>query len=325
MALAANCDLDEFGEIARLFRPLTGGAAEALGLEDDAAVLAPPPGQELVVTTDTLVAGVHFLPDTPYDLIARKLLRVNLSDLAAKAAQPWGWFLNVAWPNDASVADREAFAAGLAHDQDLFGLRLFGGDTVRTDGALTVSATLVGLAPAGDTVRRSGAQAGEVLIVSGDIGDAGLGLEALAARRIDHPLAGRHQLPEPRLSLREPLRRYASAAADVSDGLLADAGRIAAASGLRVEIDLEQVPISTTAAAALSRAAPAGLLDLATAGDDYEIVCTVRPSDVDAFRDAAAAAGVRCTPIGRMCDGDGLIVWFDGADVTPAKLGWTHG
>ncbi len=201
-------DLDEFGEIARLFRPLTLGAPEALGLADDAAVLRPPAGTELVVTTDTLVAGVHFLADTPHDLVARKLLRVNLSDLAAKAAEPWGWFLNVAWSEEAGSADREAFAAGLAQDQAAFGLRLFGGDTVRTGGPLTLSATLIGLAPVGDTVRRGGARAGNALRVTGPIGDAGLGLAALIGEagapegEDARVLVARHRLPEPRLDLR---------------------------------------------------------------------------------------------------------------------------
>ena len=138
-------DLDEFGEIARLFAPLTGGAPEALGLSDDAAVLAPPPGEELVVTTDTMVAGVHFLPETPPGLVARRLLRTNLSDLAAKAAEPWLWWLTVAWPVGYGPAEREAFAAGLAEDQARYGLRLAGGDTVRTPGPLTVGATLVSM------------------------------------------------------------------------------------------------------------------------------------------------------------------------------------
>lgn len=310
--------LDEFGEIARLFRPLTGGAPEALGLVDDAAVLSPPPGQELVVTTDTLVAGVHFLGHTPYDLVARKLLRVNLSDLAAKAAEPWGWFLNVAWPDDASAADREAFAAGLAQDQAAFGLRLFGGDTVRTPGPLTVSATLLGLAPAGDVVRRSGARAGDALRITGPVGDAGLGLRVLRgeARGLDASpdLVVRHQLPQPQLDLREALRRHACAAADVSDGLLADALHVAQASGLGVEVRLEDVPVSPAAAGWLAAQSDqaAARLELATSGDDYEIVLASASPD---------APGVQ---IGRFSAEPGLRVRFHDADVTPTKLGWTH-
>lgn len=314
-------DLDEFGEIARLFRPLTLGAPEALNLADDAAVLRPPAGQELVVTTDTLVAGVHFLAATPYDLVARKLLRVNLSDLAAKAAAPWGWFLNVAWPEDAGVADREALAAGLAQDQAAFGLSLFGGDTVRTGGPLTLCATLMGSAPIGETVRRDGARAGDALRVTGPIGAAGLGLAVLSGDagapegEDARAFVARHRLPEPRLDLREALRRHACAAADVSDGLLADAMHVARASGLGLEVRLEAVPVPAAARAWLLRQddETAARLRLATSGDDYELVLASASPD---------APGVE---IGRFTSEPGLRVLFRGVDVTPAKLGWTHG
>lgn len=313
--------LDEFGEISRLFLPLTGGAPEALGLLDDAAVLGPPPGCELAVTTDTLVSGVHFLADTSYDLVARKLLRVNLSDLAAKGAEPWGWFLNVAWPAGAPTSDREAFAAGLGEDQDRYGLRLFGGDTVATPGPLVVSATLVGLAPLGGTIRRSGARAGDLLRVTGPVGDATLGLAVLqgeptglspadAAR-----VVARHRTPEPRLDLRAALRKHANAAADVSDGLLADALHVARASGLGLELRLEAAPLSPAAQGWLDRQAdPLGArLRLATGGDDYEVVLACASPD---------APGVE---IGRFTAEPGLRVSFGSVDVTPAKLGWTHG
>ena len=162
---------DEFETIARLLRPLTGGAPEALNLADDAAVIPSRPGFDLVVSKDALVCGVHFLPDDPLDLVARKLLRVNLSDLAAKAAEPYGYFLAVAWPENTGWPERERFAAGLAKDQDLFGLRLFGGDTVATPGPLTLSVTIIGWVPQGRMVRRSGAQPGDHLLVSGEIDD----------------------------------------------------------------------------------------------------------------------------------------------------------
>ena len=328
-------DLDEFGEIARLFRPLTGGAPEALALLDDAALIAPPPGEDLVVSTDTIVEGVHFLAGTPPGLVARRLLRANLSDLAAKAAAPWGWLLNIAWPPHYDGAAREAFAAGLAEDQAAFGLSLWGGDTVRTPGPLIATATLVGRVPAGAMVRRGGARVGDVVLVSGTIGDAGLGLDALKAvpapleEKGSHAAAliARHRLPEPRLRLRDALRTYASAAADVSDGLLADAGRIALASGIRALINIDRAPLSREASAWLAgQSDPAAArIRLVTSGDDYEVVCTARPSRAEPLCALAASAGVPLTPIGVVAEGEGVEARFGGRTLDVQRLGWTHG
>lgn len=322
-----GADLDEFGEIDRLFRPLTGDAPEALGLLDDAAVLQPPPGEELVVTTDAMVEGVHWLPDTPPGLVARRLLRTNLSDLAAKGAEPWLWWLTVAWPPGWDAAARAAFAAGLAEDQARYGLRLAGGDTVRTPGPAMVSATLVGRAPAGATVRRSGALAGDVLLVSGTIGDAGLGLERRrAGAPVDDPVVARHLLPEPRLPLRTALRTHAAAAADVSDGLLADAGRIALASGVGVEVDLSTVPLSAAAVGWLAGEGDeaAGRLRLATAGDDYELVIAARPERADALMAEARSAGAPLTRVGRFTAGEGVRALFGRRELQATHLGWRH-
>ena len=324
-------DLDEFGEIARLFRPLAQDAPEALDLADDAALI-PVLEEELVVTTDTLVEGVHFLADDPLDLVAAKLLRVNLSDLAAKAATPYGYLLNVAWPPHVDAAGRERFAQGLAREQARFGLRLFGGDTVHTPGPFTLSATLFGRVPPGRMVRRNGARPGDVLLVSGCIGDAGLGLQALTGRlSLDAEptaaLVARYRLPEPRLVLRDALRAHAAAAADVSDGLLSDAGRIAEASGCRVEVALDAVPLSRAGAGWLAdqRDDAGGRAEIASAGDDYEIVCTARPGTADTLIAAAAASGAPLTVIGRMAAGEGVGATFHGAPVHLVRLGWTHG
>ena len=326
-----RADLDEFGEIARLFAPLTGGAPEALGLLDDAAVLRPPPGEELVVTTDSLVAGVHFLPDTPPELVARRLLRTNLSDLAAKAAEPWLWWLTVAWPDTYGPGDRAAFAAGLAQDQALYGLRLVGGDTVRTPGPLTVGATLVGRAPTGATVRRSGARPGDLLLVSGTIGDAALGLDVLTGvwspqDQDADALVARHRLPEPRLRLRDALRAHASAAADVSDGLLADAGRIAVASGVSAELALDRLPLSSAARRWVeAQATPVqALAHLATAGDDYEVVCTARPALAAALQAAAEGVGEPLTIVGVVGGGAGVRTTFHAEPVEIDRLGYAH-
>ena len=318
--------VDEFDFIARLMKPLTKGAPEALGLLDDAAAIPARPGFDLIVTTDMIVEGVHFLPSDPLDLVARKLLRVNLSDLAAKAAEPYGWFLSVSWPKRCGWIEREAFARGLAEDQDAFGLKLLGGDTTSAPGPLTASATLLGWVPSGQAPLRAGAQAGDVVLVSGVIGDGWLGLKA-ALGEIDAPGAlARYRLPEPRLGLRGALAA-AHACADISDGLLADAGHIAIASGLGVEIDLERLPLSADGLRRVEGASDraAALIDLASGGDDYELVCAAASERAGHVIAAAAAAGVRMTAVGRMVEGQGARAVYDGRDVTPPRLGYRHG
>ena len=323
-------DLDEFGDIARLWRPLAG--PEGLDLADDAALI-PAQAGELVVTTDTLVEGVHFLPDDPLETVAAKLLRVNLSDLAAKAAEPYGWLLTVAWPQWIDAEARARFAAALGEEQARFGLRLFGGDTVSTPGPLTLGATLFGRVPPGAMVRRAGARPGDVLLVSGTIGDAGLGLEA---RLTPNPevtpenaaaFIARYRTPEPRLALRAALRAHAAAAADVSDGLLADAGHVAAASGCGVEVALDALPLSPPAARWLARQSDraAGLARLAASGDDYEVVCAARPDATGALQAEAARSGTPMTVVGRFTEGPGLVARCDGAPVAVSRAGWTHG
>jgi thiamine-monophosphate kinase len=324
--------VDEFEAIARLFRPLTGGASEALDLLDDAAVIPARPGFDLIVTKDAMVEGVHFRPDDPPDFVARKLLRVNLSDLAAKGAEPYAYFLALAWPPAWGEDARTLFAQGLAEDQARYGLKLFGGDTVSTPGPLTLSATLLGWTPAGRMVRRSGARAGDLVLVTGVIGDGWLGLAA-AEGRLDgltpnerRHLLQRYQLPDPRLELREGLRNHANAAADVSDGLLADLGHIAKASGLGAEVDLERLPCSPAGAAWLARQPDeaAARAKLAAGGDDYEIVLTAGPEAVADLTATAAACGLPLTVIGRMVEGAGVAVAFNGMPVAVEQTGWRH-
>ena len=308
---------DEFSEIARLFRPLTGGAAGAFDLLDDAAVVPQRPGFDLVVTKDAMVEGVHFPAGEAPDLVARKLVRVNLSDLAAKAAEPFGCFLAIAWPPGYGAGEREAFARGLGEDLKAYGVALLGGDTVATPGPLTASLTALGWVPEGGMVRRAGAKAGQVIAVSGTIGDGALGLAAVKGEIADPEgfLAGRLRLPSPRLDLRGALRAAASAAADVSDGLVADAGHIAQASGLKIILDLDRVPLSAQARRWLTgqddRAA--GLVRLATGGDDYEVVA--------AF-DSPAPEGF--TPIGVVVEGQGVEVRVGGRTADAGPGGWRH-
>ena len=296
-------------------------------------MLAPGPGEELVVTTDTLVEGVHFLSSDPLADVAAKLLAVNLSDLAAKAAEPWGWFFTPAWSPRVDAAGRAAFAGALDAEQVRHGLVLFGGDTVRTPGPLTLGATLLGRAPRGSTVGRDGARPGDGLWVSGCIGDAGLGLEALTGGLADLSdedrayVVSRYRRPEPRLTLRQALRDHAAAAADVSDGLLADLGRIAEASGRRAEVELDALPLSPAGARWLDRRGDraAGLVRLATAGDDYEVACAVRPEAEAAFEAACAACGTDVRRIGRVTEGEGVRVLHHERPLRVDRLGWTHG
>lgn len=311
-------DTDEFGEIARLFRPLTRGAAGAFELLDDAAVVAGRPGCDLVVTTDAIVEGVHFPFGEPPGAIAQRLVRVNLSDLAAKGAEPFAAFLAVAWPEAFGPAEREAFAAGLGQDLGQFGVALLGGDTVRTPGPFWASLTALGWAPEGRMVRRAGAQAGDELFVSGTIGDGTLGLAAVRGEISDPEglLAERFRRPCPRLELREPLRALATAAADVSDGLVADAGHIAEASGVRLVVDLDRLPLSSAARAWLDGQPDrtAGLIRLATGGDDYEIVCTA----------PAGAHLAGFVAIGSVEAGEGVDARIAGQPVDAGPGGWRH-
>jgi thiamine-monophosphate kinase len=324
--------VDEFQSIAELFRPLTGGAPEALDLMDDAAVIPARPGFDLVITKDAMVEGVHFLSDDPPGLIARKLIRVNLSDLAAKAAEPYAYFLAAAWPKAWDQSRRAAFAAGLGEDQAAFGLKLFGGDTVWTPGPLTLSVTMLGWVRAGGMVKRSGAGVGDVLLVSGAIGDGHLGLRAAqgdmagVGEEACAYLIDRYRLPQPRVELRETLARYATAAADVSDGLLADAGHIGEASALGVEFDLERLPLSAAAAGWLKRESDrsSALARLATGGDDYEIVCTVKAHDVEAAVQSARQAGLALTPVGRMTEDMKVRTMVEGRPIATPSQGWTH-
>jgi thiamine-monophosphate kinase len=312
----------EFALIARHFRPLAGPGA--LDLLDDAAVLAPPPGRDLVVAADAMVAGIHFLADDPPDLVGRKLLRTNLSDLAAMAAAPLGYLMTISVPRATPDAWFAAFAAGLAQDQAEFGLSLLGGDTTSTTGPISLSLTILGTVAPGRAVRRVGAAAGHGLWVSGSIGDGALGLLALTGQ-IDDPggtLADRFRLPRPRLGLGAGLYGVAAAAMDVSDGLVQDVGHLCRAGGLAAEIEAAAVPLSAAARAA----GPEHLARCLTGGDDYELVMAVAPEREAALLAVAARAGVAVTRIGRFLAGPPQVAvrGADGALMTFASGGWSH-
>ena len=323
---------DEFQDIARRFRPLTFGAPEALELMDDAAVIPTRPGFDLVVTTDALVEGVHFLPGERPDRIARKLLRTNLSDLAAKGAEPYGCFLAVSWPPHYDAKARDQFARALGEDLEQFGLALFGGDTTATPGPLTLSLTALGWVPQGKMVRRKGARIGDDLMVTGTIGDGYLGLMAAQVRLPmltdlhNHALEERYHHPSPRLGLAKALRARATACADVSDGLAADAGHIATASDVGLAIDLEKVPLSEAASAwlALQDDPIAARLALMTGGDDYELVCTVPPDHRTAFIADAAAMGLTVGVIGKVVSAPGVSLSWRGQVQNVLTFGYQH-
>ncbi len=320
--------LDEFAWIAAL-RPLTGGDPRARGLLDDSAVFPARPGFDLVVSSDAIVEGVHVLAGEAPGIIARRGLRCALSDLAAKAAEPFGYLLAAAFPSDRDEAWRAAFAAGLGEDGARFGVVLLGGDTVATAGPLVASFTVFGWVPAGAAPSRAGAQARERLVVCGAIGDGALGLRAAGGERMADAawLAERYRLPEPLFALRQPLRAYARATADVSDGLIADALHIAEASGLGLDIDLARLPLSESGRAWLSRQSDraAALMDLATAGDDYAIVCAVAPEWETAMVSAVRDARIAVAAVGEFTRDRRLTLRLgDRALAVPSELGWRH-
>jgi thiamine-monophosphate kinase len=299
--------------IATYFRPIATHPG-AFGLADDAAAIAPPPGCDLVLTTDGVISGVHFFADDCADAVARKALRINLSDLAAKGAAPLGFLLSIGLPEGLPSGWIKSFADGLREDAEHYGCPLLGGDTDKSPGAITVYIMALGAVPHGGMVRRSGAQPGDVVVATGTIGDAALGLKlrldagaagrwGLDAAKAAH-LRGRYLLPQPRNAIAEALRRYVSAAIDVSDGLAGDLAKLARASGVAAEVAVAEVPLSPAARQAVA-AEPALMETVLTGGDDFEVVATVAPERLDDLRAEAAAAGVTVTPIGVIAAGEG--------------------
>jgi len=320
---------DEFALIDRFFAPLAESEPGAFGLRDDAAALEVTPGCRLVVTTDALVAGIHFLPDDPPDLIARKALRVNLSDLAAMGARPRAYTLAAILPNTVSDDWLAAFRDGLAGDQREYGVVLVGGDTVATDGGLTLSITAFGEC-SGPVVTRAGARPGDAIYVTGSIGDAALGLRARLGRLNTDPdvramLIERYRLPQPRVELGPRLASIASAMIDVSDGLIADLGHIGAVSGVATILRSADLPLSEAVGRALA-ADPTLLPAILGGGDDYELLFTAAADRAAEIAALAAASDVMITQIGRIAEGEPM-VRVEGPDGTPmdvALAGFRH-
>lgn len=316
--------------IARYFRPLATSAG-ALGLIDDAAFLSGS-NDDIVVTTDAIVEGVHFLPGDPPDTIARKALRVNLSDIAAKGAQPAGFVLTLALrqQNERWLAP---FAKALGDDAEAFACPLLGGDTVSTPGPLMISITAFGRVPKGQMVKRSGAQVGDVIAVTGTIGDATLGLGLLQGKFTDvvnsearEWLTDRYRVPQPRNAVAAIIREYATAAMDVSDGLAGDLTKLCEASGLSADIRLADIPLSPAARQAVEAKAT-GIETLIAGGDDYELLCTIPGNRYADFAQAASKAGVPVTAIGMAqpaSQGSLRFLGVDGQNTLLKRLSYSH-
>ncbi|NKD84827.1 thiamine-phosphate kinase [Haematospirillum jordaniae] len=317
----------EFQIIADLFAPLARSCPGAYGLLDDAAVVAVPAGRELVVTADALVSGVHFLPDDPSGCIARKVLRVNLSDLAAMGADPYGFLLTCAFPVDTPDSWLVDFARGLADDVALFGIPLLGGDTVATPGPASFTVTAMGTVASGKALRRGSAMPGDLIVVTGTIGDGALGLIAaqgevgLCCDQVGKDfLVDRYCIPRPRLSVPAALSGGIRAAMDISDGLVQDLGHMCQLSGLRADIALADIPLSgpvhccVTSNSSLYEAVMAG-------GDDYELLMAIDP----AFDLPSEVDGVPLSVIGRFTEGNGChVMGISGGTWQPKKTGFKH-
>lgn len=323
--------LGEFGRIEKFFKPLAAGFPGALKLDDDAAVLPVEDLSGLVVSNDAVVAGVHFRAEDPADLVARKALRCNLSDMAAMGAEPLAYTLTLALNRHGSADNDqwvEALAAGLASDQEQFGVHLIGGDSVLTPGPTMLSITIFGRRIGETVLRRSGARVGDDIYVSGTIGDAALGLkvlhEELDAGEAAAFLADRYHLPQPRVALGLALLNSASAAMDVSDGLAQDLAHICAASNVAGELSARDVPLSS-AARSLVAAERVTIEDILGGGDDYELLFTAPKSARDIVAEASRSTEITISRIGVIVEGRGVTIRDgDGRVVPLERLGYRH-
>ncbi|MFA5950500.1 MAG: thiamine-phosphate kinase [Hyphomicrobium sp.] len=320
--------------IAAYFAPLAASFEGAHHLLDDCASLRPAPGQDLVLTTDAVAAGVHFFADDPAGDIAWKALAVNVSDLVAKGARPVCYLMSVAFPERPAELWLEAFAKGLAAAQSRFGIVLAGGDTDRRPGPMAITITAVGELPHGRMVRRTTGRPGDLLFVSGQLGSSALGLRlrrdpALAfdlglTEDETSGLVGRYLRPEPRIELVNAVREHASASMDISDGLAKDLGRLVRASGVGALVETQRLPLSPAFQAAAAARADI-FSDALAGGDDYEVLAAVSPDAAERFRLAASAASVPVTSIGEITEGPGVrFVDGSGSEISVGYAGWDH-
>lgn len=320
--------MDEFGIIARHFAPLAT-APGAFGLRDDAAAIPARPGFDLIVTTDQIAEGTDFFKHDPPATIAKKALRVNLSDLAAKGASSEYYLLSIALPHGMTDEWLADFAIGLNTDQESYGISLLGGDTSATEGPLAIGVTAFGFVPQGRMVKRSGAKPGDAIYVTGTIGDSAGGLAIF--RREKHSLTeiqrdylvGRYRIPEPPVGFGRRLADFATASVDISDGLVADIGHLAAASGVAARIDAAAIPLSGALRAFWGGGTDA-VVRAATAGDDYQIAFAAPPARDADIRSAATQAGVDVARIGDVTAGEGISLRVNGKEVVVPQPGYRH-
>lgn len=320
--------LSEFELIERLFAPLARDAEGAFGLRDDVAVLAPPIGHQHVFKSDSIIESVHFRRTDPAGTVGRKALRRALSDLAAKGAEPSAWLLALALPPWPDMAWLEEFATALAADMTDFRIPLVGGETNATPGPLTITVTAIGHVPAGKLIRRKGAKEGDGVFVTGTIGDAAAGLvlsaTTVAVDGAHEYLVSRYRVPRPRLSLGLAIRGIATAAVDVSDGLLADCGHLAAESHVRIIIEERRIPLSGEYRL-LRGDNRETRMAAATAGDDYEIAFTAPESVASAIADAARRTATAVTRIGVAEAGSGIALTDEsGVEIPVGRKGYAH-
>lgn len=328
--VAKRSNRGEFALIERYFAPLSRDYPYAFGLKDDVAAVRLRKTEELIVTSDAMVGGVHFFRDDPIDQVAQKLLRSNLSDLAAKGAMPLAYTLVTAWPRKTSEKTIATFAQGLKRDQIRFGIDLMGGDTVATDGPASFSITAFGTLPRGIIPLRAKAKVGHDIWVSGFIGDAHLGLslrrkDLLQSTKRDRDyLLKRHRLPEPRLTLGQNLRGMIGACCDVSDGLIADLNHICAASSVAAEIEASRIPLSK-AAQKFIESKQITLAALISGGDDYELCFTANSRYANAIEQAACLTGVPVAQVGKIVRGRGVRLRdSNGRNLPMKRLGYSH-
>ncbi|WOF74030.1 thiamine-phosphate kinase [Parvibaculaceae bacterium PLY_AMNH_Bact1] len=325
----ANAVPNEFSLIEHLFEPLAG--PEGLGLQDDAAVFNPRTGYDLVLTKDAIAEGRHYLPGDPADTVAKKLLRVNLSDLAAKGATPRGYLLSCAWSGYGSLDWMQAFAAGLKADQAEFGIRLWGGDTIKVEGPSVFSLTAIGEVPSGQMVTRAGAAVGDDLWITGTVGDAALGLlvaqgqcEDVVGEKDRDYLINRYRIPQPPVAFGSELCGIASGALDVSDGLLGDLEHLCAVSHVGARIDRSAIPLSEAFSKCLASTEDNWRLAFG-GGDDYQILFAAPRAQRTAIQNKARQAEVQVTRIGHLASEQAVVVLDEaGQAVDVAHAGFTH-
>ncbi len=312
--------MDEFSLIAKYFKPLAANFAGSLNLSDDAAIISPPEGCELIITKDAISEGIHFIGNESPDLIASKALRVNLSDLAAMGAQPLCYFLALMLPKNTSEQWLEKFASGLKQTGEEFSIHLAGGDTTATNGNLSISITAIGSVPKGVALRRNGAKIGDDIYVSGTLGDSALGLQLLSSRAQPRDLdkdffINRYLTPQPRISLGVSLRTIANSAMDISDGLAQDLGHICTASNVGAVIYSDKIP--TTNKQQLEAAL--------SGGDDYELLFTAPPEKSETIKNLAKKLSLPLTCIGKITSGNSVQVLDEnGKEITLNKKGFSH-